>query len=449
MTGLTGESATECVALFREGHHDIVIYRAWRLSPVALADLMIALTPEERRYALTRWPPELAARAFAALPGEVSPAHLLEALDPVRAGALIERLPDQIVTPLLATMTPARRDALLAGVRPPGRLARGLDYPPGTVGRLMTTAVVVVTDSDPIPLALESVRRQVREVGERPVIHVVDVGRHLVGFLSFRDLVVAPDEVYVRDAMTPVHQVIGPRQSQLEGLDLLRCAQLEHLPVVDPQRRLLGSLVVGEGGGLVAADQQVSFLQFAGVVGEETRRTGGVAALRSRFLILQANLIAGLLAAFVLHTVLSDHTTLRPLIPWVPLVAGLGGIAATQALASAQHRLAARRLPWTRRRAVLRRELLVGLVHGLLGGLLVGGIALLLGVGWWVALTLLLTLLLLLPLVGVLAAAAPMVLRQLGVRAAFASMPAMTTLADLLALLVLWGVGWSVLSLLR
>ncbi len=448
MIGGAGEVAAECVALFREGHHEIVIYRAWRLTPGALTDLMIALTPEERRYALTHWPTELAARAFAALPGEVAPARLLDALDPARVGALVERLPDPVRAPLLAAMTPARREALLGAVRTPGALVRGLDFPTDSVGRLMTTAVVVVTDSDPMPLALESVRRQVREVGERPVIHVVDVGRHLVGLLTFRDLVVAPDGIHVRDAMAPVHQVLAPERSQREGLDLLRRERLEHVPVVDAQGRLLGSLVVGEGGGLVAADQDVAFLQFAGVVGEETRRTGGVAALRSRFLILQANLLAGLVAAFVLETVLSDHTPLRPLIPWVPLIAGLAGISATQALASVQHRLAGRRLPWTRRRAVLRRELLVGLVQGSLGGLLVGGIALLVGPPW-VGLTLLVVLLLLLPLVGVVAAAAPMVLRRLGVRAALASMPAMTTVADLLALLMLWGVGSAVWVLRR
>jgi magnesium transporter len=435
----------ECVALVREGRIEAFVERARELEPADLADVLSALDERERIELVRQIPPELSSQALVEMPEEAHAEETLAALDPGRAAQIVGELEDDDAADILGDLEPEQQERILAGVEDRAEVDRLLEYDEESAGGRMTSHLVTVTELDTMALALEAVRRQAGDVDEVTEIFVVDTAIHLVGSLSFNQLVVTSPGTLVRDVMDDADVRVAPEVDQEEVARLMARYNIPSVPVVDPQGRLLGRVTYDDIIDVTEAEATEDLLRFGGVSPDEELGARWTAAVRSRLPWLYVNLLTAFLAASVVYFFKGSIQRVATLAVWMPIVAGMGGNAGTQALAVTVRRLSLGQVPSTRFREVITKEVLVGLVNGLAIGIVVSVVSVLLGESWRLGLVIFLAMFANLIVAGFAGSFVPVLLERMGVDPAVASSIFVTTLTDVCGFGLLLGLGTAVL----
>jgi magnesium transporter len=210
---------------------------------------------------------------------------------------------------------------------------------------------------------------------------------------------------------------------------------------VDVQGRLLGQVTFDDVTDVVEEETTEDLLQFGGVSPDEELGAGWEAAVRSPLPWLSVNLLTAFLAGGVVYSF--QHTIQRTLAlaVWMPINAGMGGNAGTQALAVTVRRLALGLLPVKVFTRVVGKEILVGIINGLAIGTLVGIVAALMGEGPRLGLVVFLAMVGNLMVAGFAGAFIPILLERSGVDPAVASSIFVTTFTDVCGFLLLLGLA--------
>jgi magnesium transporter len=429
------------VDLVRKGDIAHFIRRAHDLEPADLADVLTTLDEQERISVVQALPPELSSQALAEMPEEAHAGETLAALDPGQAAGIVEELDDDDAADILGDLNRSQQEQILSGVTDRAEVDRLLRYDEETAGGRMTTHLVTVPDGATAEQALEEIRRQSEEVEDFYHVFVVDADKRLVGLLPFKDLVISRPERPVRAFMTPADIFVTPDLDQEEVARLMARYNLPSVAVVDDQGRLLGQVTFDDVIDVVEAETTEDLLKFGGVSPDEELAAGWRPAVRSRLPWLSVNLATAFLAGGVVymfqHTI--QHTL--ALAVWMPVIAGMGGNAGTQALAVTVRRLALGLIPVDVFTRVVGKEILVGIINGLVMGLAVGTVAALIGQGPRLGIVVFLAMTGNLMVAGFAGAFIPILLERFGIDPAVASSIFVTTFTDVCGFLLLLGLA--------
>jgi magnesium transporter len=216
--------------------------------------------------------------------------------------------------------------------------------------------------------------------------------------------------------------------------------------VVDETGRLLGRVTFDDVIDVVEAETTEDLLKFGGVSPDEELGGGWTEAVRSRLPWLYLNLVTASLAAGVVYFFRDTIAATLALAIWMPVIAGMGGNAGTQALAVTVRRLALGLIPSHLFLRVVGKEVLVGMTNGLAIGAVVGLAAAVLGEGSMLGLVVFLAMSGNLLVAGFAGAFIPIVLERFGVDPAVASSIFVTTFTDVCGFVLLLGLaGWLLL----
>jgi len=301
--------------------------------------------------------------------------------------------------------------------------------------------VVTVRDTATAAEALEEIRRQAEEVDDFSEVFVVDSDRRLLGILPLKDLVISRPERQVGEIMAPADISVPPDLDQEEVARLMARYHLSTVPVVDGAGRLLGRVTVDDVIDVVEAETTEDLLQFGGVSADEELAARWTTAVRSRLPWLYVNLITAFLAGGVVYVFQDTIRRAVMLAVWMPVIAGMGGNAGTQALAVTVRRLALGLIPRHLFVRVVGKEVLVGVANGLAIGVVVGIVAGMLGEGVRLGLVVFLAMTGNLLVAGFAGAFIPVVLERLGIDPAIASSIFVTTFTDVCGFLLLLGLA--------
>jgi magnesium transporter len=429
------------VELVRKGDIAHFIRRAHDIEPVDLADVLSALDEQERVAVVQALPPELSSHALAEMPEEAHAGETLAALDPGQAADIVEELDDDDAADMLRDLNRNQQEQILSEVHDRSEVDRLLRYDEETAGGRMTTHMVTVPDSATAEEAREEIRRQSEEVEDFYEVFVVDSDHRLVGFLPFKDLVISRPERPVRAFLTPADVFVTPDLDQEEVARLMARYNLPSVAVVDEDRRLLGRVTFDDVIDVVEAETTEDLLKFGGVSADEELAAGWRPAVRSRLPWLSVNLATAFLAGGVVYLFqhVIQHTL--ALAVWMPVIAGMGGNAGTQALAVTVRRLALGLIPVDVFTRVVGKEILVGIINGLVMGVTVGTVATLIGQGARLGIVVFLAMAGNLMVAGFAGAFIPLVLERFGVDPAVASSIFVTTFTDVCGFLLLLGLA--------
>ena len=420
----------ELVQLARDGRTTAFIERAWELEPADLGDVLAALDEDERVALVRLLPAELSSQALIEMPEDAHAEETLAALDPGMAADIVEELEDDDAADILGELEPEQQERILAEVEDRRDVDRLLRYDEETAGGLMTTRLVTVTDLDTVALALEAVRRQAEDVEDVTEIFVVDTSRRLVGALSFKQLVVSPTGRLVRDVMDDADVRVDPDVDQEEVARIMARYNVPSVPVVDAGGRLIGRVTYDDVIDVAEAEATEDLLRFGGVSPDEGLAAGWGEAVRSRLPWLYVNLLTAFLAAAVVFFFKGSIERIAVLAVWMPIIAGMGGNAGTQALAVTVRRLSLGQVPSARVGQVITKELLVGAVNGAAIGIAVAGVAVLLGESWRLGMVVFLAMTLNLFVAGLAGSFVPVLLERAGIDPPVASSIFVTTFTD-------------------
>ena len=429
------------VDLVRRGELNLFVRRARDFEPADLADVLTELDERERVAVVEALPPEVSSQALVEMPEEAHAEATLAALDPERAAEIVEELEDDDAADILGELDPEKQERILSEVEDRADVDRLLRYDEETAGGRMTSHVVTVRDTATAAEALEEIRRQAEAVDDFSEVFVVDSDRRLLGILPLKDLVISRPERQVGEIMAPADISVPPDLDQEEVARLMARYHLSTVPVVDGAGRLLGRVTVDDVIDVVEAETTEDLLQFGGVSADEELAARWTTAVRSRLPWLGVNLITAFLAGGVVYVFQDTIRRAVMLAVWMPVIAGMGGNAGTQALAVTVRRLALGLIPRHLFVRVVGKEVLVGVANGLAIGVVVGIVAGMLGEGVRLGLVVFLAMSGNLLVAGFAGAFIPVVLERLGIDPAIASSIFVTTFTDVCGFLLLLGLA--------
>lgn len=440
----------------RIGEVDGLVEALAGLHPSDLADIVERLDEDDRIFLLDLLPAELASETLAEMESEERPEEILAALAPERVGELLARLADDDAVELIRDLSPEEQGRVLA-VLPrleAGELRRLLEYEEESAGGIMTTELVAVSVHLTAGEAIEEVRRQAGEVGEAfYTVFVVDLLRRLQGTVGLQRLVLADPATPLAELVEPPVATVLPETDQEEVGRIIARYNLPSIPVVTEDDILLGRVTWDDVIDVIEAEQTEDILRLGGVDAEEALRGNWAEAVRSRLPWLSLNLFTAAFAASVVGLFIETIEAIAILAIIMPVIAGMGGNAGTQALAVTVRRLALSAGGQSRHWGVVGKELVVGLVNGAALGTFVALASYLLGAlfpDYWHAPPQL-GLVVLLAMWGNLIVASfagafvPILLERFGADPAVASSIFVTTLTDLAGFFLLLGLASKIL----
>ena len=388
---------------------------AREMAPETLAGLLEYLEPRIAARMLREYEPQRLAA-------------VLDLADPVSAAEVLERLPDE------------RRANTLSAMALSTPVETLLQYEEGTVGRLVNPVAPVFTESMTIPIALDRLRLMGLAAEQVNSFPVVDDEGMLVGSLKPIRLALARPNAAVGQVMD--HNVTSVTTSTDENIaaQLLSRFNVSEMPVVEDDGRLVGVIHAEDAVEVVQETATEDMFRIAGI-GEE-RITGPLSdSVRSRFPWLALNLVTVFVAAAVIGFFESTIARVVALAAFLPVVAGQGGIGGTQTVTLVVRSLATGELPRGLGRRLMRREIMLGLIHGIVLGAIIGG------VGWVWQGNAILGLVLALAMTGnmlvasIAGAGVPLLLRRLRMDPAVSAAVFVTTFTDVIGFALFLGLA--------
>ena len=247
--------------------------------------------------------------------------------------AIIDNLPEELSAAVLELMQkkPASADV--------GDL---LEYPEKTAGRIMNPKVFALSEDMTAAEAIAALQAS-RDVEMVFYLYVIDARRHLVGVVSLRRLLLVPPDTPLKRIMTT--DLISARvdTDQEEVARQVASYNLLAIPVVDEENKLVGVITVDDVIDVIKDEATEDVYRLAGLASDDRVFTTPTESLRKRLPWLIVNLATAFIAASVVKLFEGTIGVVTSLAVFMPVVAGMGGNAATQTLAVIVRGIAHRR----------------------------------------------------------------------------------------------------------
>ncbi|WP_031433666.1 magnesium transporter [Methylomarinum vadi] len=346
------------------------------LHPGQIAILLEAMPPSERKQLWELIPETLSADTLTFLHDEVRNSliakmpteELVAAAEQMEVNDLayiIEELP----VPVRQTLEENLSDEILE------HLENTLSFEEGTAGRLMSPDVITVRSD----VSLGAVKRYLQLHEELPDytdgLMVVDRGGIYQGKLLLNKVLTGHDDMLVRDAMNSQHHPIPASTSEHDIALFFEQANFVSAAVVDENNRLLGRITMDYVVAILRAEADHALMGRAGLDEEADLFAPIISSAKRRTVWLAINLVTAFLAAWVIGLYADTLEKIVALAVLMPIVASMGGIAGSQTLTLTIRGLALEQIGSGNSAWLARKEVLIGVINGLLWALVVAGIA--------------------------------------------------------------------------
>ncbi len=290
-----------------------------------------------------------------------------ESLDTDDLADLVPDLPQEVVEDVFQALPTEEREQLRAAI----------SYPEDTVGALMDFDMVTVRED----VSLEVVLRYLRRFEELPdhtdKIFVVDRDEHLIGVLTLEALLINDPEMNVLDVMRKDIVRFHPEDEAEEAAQAFERYDLVSAPVVDTLNRVVGRLTLVAVVDFIREESEAEQLAHAGLKEEEDIFASVWDSVKNRWSWLAVNLVTAFIASRVIGAFEGSIEKLVALAALMPIVAGIGGNSGNQTITMIVRAIAMGQVKPDATRRLLKKELGVALINGLLWGSLLGFLA------WW------------------------------------------------------------------
>ena len=375
---------------------------------------------------------------------------ILGKMDTDKTSEVIQHMSNDDLINLLTYMDVAEAETLLKSTdKDFARVILNLmKYPPETAGRIMTDQLVWINQKSTVREAVDKLKHFAEIAEYLNYLHVIDNERKLVGVVSYRDLLLAEEDRRINEVMNSRTVTVDAMMDQEDVAQVIQRYNFVTIPVVDEENKLLGIVTVDDILDVVylEANEDIEKISASGKAIDFNTKPSIAAYRRLTWLVLL--LFIGLVSGSIIASFEETLEQVVALAFFMPMIAGMTGNTGTQSLAVVIRGLVASDIDTRQVFKLLIRELWVGVIIGVICGLLIFAIAFMWQgnaiFGFVVAFSLLCTL-----IIGTLAGTIiPLVLYRLNIDPAIASGPLITTINDILSLLIYFGIATTFLSYL-
>ena len=247
-------------------------------------------------------------------------AEAVKELEPDETVDILQNLPEERMNTILSKMS----------LRDRKRIEIGLTYPENTAGGLLNTDVISVRPSHSIEVVINYLRDQKELPNNTDKIFVVNKEDEYVGELAIGKIITCRPKLSVREVMDTNANPIFVNQDDKEVATIFERNDIISSAVIDESGKLIGRITIDDVLDVIKEDADQNFLGMAGVA-EDTFAPPGRAA-RSRVFWLSMNLLTAFIASMTINIFKDVLDQIVYLAILMPIVASMGGVAATQTL---------------------------------------------------------------------------------------------------------------------
>ncbi|NQX87906.1 MAG: magnesium transporter [Halioglobus sp.] len=356
---------------------------------------------------------------------------LTEGLEDDDIADILQQVPDHVTREVLNAMDQQDR----------ARLEQVMHYPDDVAGGLMNTDTITIRAR----LTLDVVLRYLRRHDELPAMTdnliVVNRSDRFIGLLPLRTLLVSDPHISVREMMDMEVDPIPVNMPDTEVARLFERKDWVSAPVVDEQGQLLGRITIDDVVDVIREDADRSLMSMAGLVEDEDTFAPVTRAMPRRAIWLGINLITAFIAAFVINIFQGTIEKVVALAVLMPIVASMGGIAGTQTLTLMIRGIAMGQVLKSNQIWLLNRELIIGLLNGMLWAAVVAVAASLWFDDWHIGLIIAAAMVINLLTAALTGAALPLLMTRVNIDPALAGGVMLTTVTDVVGFVSFLGLA--------
>jgi magnesium transporter len=413
------------------------------LHPSEIAKILELLKDKKREILISLLPIEIASEAISEMDPESHPEKLLASLNTDLVTNIVEELSYDDATDIVSQLSEEKREEILENIdeEDATEIRKLLTYSEDSAGGLMSTEFIKINLAQNKRQALEEVANQSEEIENFYAIYVIDDQDRLIGTLSLKNLIKAKPSVQIEALLDEDLVYVNVETDQEEVAQLLSQYNLPGIPVVDKEMKLLGVVSFDDVIDVLEEETTEDILKIANVSDEEELSGNWKDAVKSRVPWLMINTITAFIASSVVYFFQPTIQKITLLATFMPIIAGLGGNAGTQALAVTIRRISLNTLPDSKVLETIKKEVLVGIINGLVFGSVVALVAVFNNHSPVLGIVVFLAMFGNLVIAGITGASVPIILEKLGFDPAVASSIILTAFTDTLGFLLILGLG--------
>ncbi|EHT3674856.1 TPA: magnesium transporter [Staphylococcus pseudintermedius] len=323
-----------------------------------------------------------------------------------------------------------------------------LHYDEDTAGGIMTTEYISLTINTPVHEALMLVKDQAPDAETIYVIFVVDEDKKLVGVISLRDLIIAENDAYIEDIMSERVISANVADDQEDVAQTMRDYDFIAMPVVDYQNHLLGIITIDDIVDVMDEEASEDYSRLAGVSDiDSTDDTIFQTALK-RLPWLLILTVLGMITASILGSFEETLEKVALLAAFIPIISGMSGNSGTQSLAVSVRNISTGDIKEKSKIKLALRESGSGFLTGITCAVSLSLIIMLLYGQPYLALIVGTSLTIAMTVGTTIGSVIPLVINRLGIDPAVASGPFITTINDIVSMLIYFGLATTFMSYL-
>ena len=412
------------------------------LSPQSIAQLLESSPPKIRQVLWKLIDSQVEGEVLQELPDEVQSQILatmdteemvaaMEGLDADDVADILQHLPERVMAEVLSAMSETDRQ----------RVEGVLAYDEETAGGLMDTDTISVRPNLTLDVVLRYLRRHEQLPESTDNLFVVNRKDQYIGLLPLSRLLTSDPSVTVREVMNTDVDPIPADLSDTEVARLFTKYDWITAPVVDDNYRLLGRITIDDVVDVIREEADHSLMSLAGLDEEEDTFAPVRRTAPRRAIWLGINLLTALLASWVINLFQGTIDKVVALAVLMPIVASMGGVAGSQTLTVVIRGMALGQIGRSNLSWLLSRELASGALNAMLWSVVMGVIA-----GLWfndsaIAFIILAAMIINLITAALAGAILPVVLRALHIDPALAGGVALTTVTDVVGFVSFLGLA--------
>ena len=266
---------------------------------------------------------------------------------------ILQNLPEERMKTILSNMSKVDRQ----------RIEMGLTFPENTAGGLLNTDVISVRPNNSIKEVLSYLRDQKELPESTDKIFVVNNDNNYLGELPISKIITTDPVMNVREIMETDIPAIDVNLEDKDVATIFERNNLISSAVIDHKGQLIGRITIDDVVDVIREDADQNLLGMAGVA-EDTFAPPGRAA-KSRVFWLAMNLITAFIAASTINIFQDVIDKIVYLAVLMPIVASMGGVAATQTLTIVLRGLTLEQINTSNIKWLFKRELAVSIINGI------------------------------------------------------------------------------------
>ena len=266
---------------------------------------------------------------------------------------ILQNLPEERMKTILSNMSKVDRQ----------RIEMGLTFPENTAGGMLNTDVISVRPNNSIKEVLSYLRDQKELPESTDKIFVVNNDNNYLGELPISKIITTDPVMNVREIMETDIPAIDVNLEDKDVATIFERKNLISSAVIDHKGQLIGRITIDDVVDVIREDADQNLLGMAGVA-EDTFAPPGRAA-KSRVFWLAMNLVTAFIAASTINIFQDVIDKIVYLAVLMPIVASMGGVAATQTLTIVLRGLTLEQINTSNIKWLFKRELAVSIINGI------------------------------------------------------------------------------------